>query len=344
MRSFLSLLSLDLRNVWLTFVPLMMLGSVVLQGALLRWVVPDQLEQAPSVRIVDNTEGRLFARMLSKEPDLALPFAKELSEWVAKDRGRVGLIFSGNNSDPGVEIVHAGDADSGAVAKARTTATIFWNRFAGLNWAEGHKHSHLGLDRQATPFNGVLLGLLLALDLALGAVLFLAMMIFEEKATGAIEAIKLSPVGSLQYLAAKICATLIHSLPPMLVLLLMVKQEALASIDLWMVMVATLVGFSFFGVILGVLLKSLFESAYAVVFSLYALLLPVFAYFLPVLDQFWLHLIPTWGTLYGVRAALFPTGRPDDVLLAIQSMLPAFAVFVLVALALVQRRLLRRDR
>ena len=111
-----------------------------------------------------------------------------------------------------------------------------------------------------------------------------------------------------------------------------------------MVMVATIVGFSFFGVILGVLLKSLFESAYAVVFSLYALLLPVFAYFLPVLDQFWLHWIPTWGTLYGVRAALFPTGRPDDVWLAIQSMLPAFALFVLVALALVQRRLLRRDR
>ncbi len=72
-------------------------------------------------------------------------------------------------------------------------------------------------------------------------------------------------------------------------------------------------------------------------------MLPVFAYFLPALDQLWLHFIPTWGALYGVRAAMFPTGRPDDVWLATQTMLPAFGLFFVAAVALVHWRLLRRD-
>ena len=344
MRAFFSLLALDLRNVWLTFIPLMMLGSVVVQGALLRWAVPEKLEIEPAIRIVDNTDNRLFARMLSKDPDLGMAFANELAEWAAKDRSRVGLVFSGNYTDPKVELIHAADTDSGVVVMGRATATMFWNRFGGLNWARGHRLSHLGLDRESTPFNEILMGLLLVLDVAMGAMLFLAMMIFEEKSTGAIAAIKLSPISSFKYLCAKVVATFIHSIPPAILLLLIVKPAALASVDLWLVLSVSILGFSFFGMILGVLLKSLFEGMYAVVFAVYALMLPVFAYFLPALDQLWLHFIPTWGGLYGVRAGLFPTGRPDDAMLAIQSMLPAFALFFVVAMALVHLRLLRRDQ
>jgi ABC-2 type transport system permease protein/fluoroquinolone transport system permease protein len=187
------------------------------------------------------------------------------------------------------------------------------------------------------------MGILLAVDVAISAFLFLAMMIFEEKQTGAIEAIKVSPVGTLSYLGAKVTATLIHSLPPALLLLLMVMPDAISSLELWGVLGVATLAFSFAGAILGVLLKSLFDGIFWVVLASYALLLPLFAYLLPVLDQLWMHFIPTWGALYGVRSALFPTGRSDDAWTAVSSMLPALALLALVATALVHIRLLRRS-
>ncbi|MDE0882380.1 MAG: ABC transporter permease [Myxococcota bacterium] len=343
MGAFTSLLWLDLRNVWLSLFPLIMLATVFFQGAILRWAVPEKFEHEPTIQLVDNTSDRAFERMISKAPDLAMASTEELQAWAAEDRSRVGLVFSGSRHEPAVEIVHAAEPDAGLLQMARVQAGVFWSRIGGLGWARGHRYTHLGEDRKPSPFNHGLMGVLLAVDVAISAFLFLAMMIFEEKQTGAIEAIKVSPVGTLSYLSAKITATMIHSLPPAVLLILMVMPDAVSSLELWSVLVVATLAFSFAGAILGVLLKSLFDGIFWVVLASYALLLPLFAYLLPTLDQLWMHYIPTWGALYGVRSALFPTGRSDDVWMALFSMLPALALLALIATALVHMRLLRRS-
>jgi ABC-2 type transport system permease protein/fluoroquinolone transport system permease protein len=343
MRAFASLLWLDLRNVWLSLFPLVILASVFFQGAILRWAVPEKFEHEPTIYLVDNTSDRSFERMISNAPELALASSKELQAWAAQDRSRVGLIFSGSRHEPAVEIVHAAESDVGMLQMARVQAGVFWSRIGGLGWARGHRYTHLGEDRKPSPFNEGLMGVLLAVDVAISAFLFLAMMIFEDKQTGAIEAIKVSPVGTLSYLGAKVIATLIHSLPPAVLLILMVMPEAISSLELWSVLVVATLAFSFAGAILGVMLKSLFDGVFWVVLASCALLLPLFAYLLPALDQLWMHFVPTWGALYGVRSALFPTGRSDDAWMAVFSMLPALILLALIAASLVHTRLLRRS-
>ena len=342
MRRFISALWLDLCTVWLSRLPLLMIVTVLIQGIILRFAVPEYLEIEPTVRIVDNTQGRLFARAISKDPVLGLPDKKSLQTWVSKDRQRVGLIFTGTDRKPHVQLLHSGDKDSGAVALGRTTATMFWGRFTDIGWDRGHVLTHLGQDREQIPFNQLMLALLLALNVAVGSILFLATMIFEDKATGALDALRVSPLGALTYLASKLVATTLTSVPPVFVLVSLVKPEAVGFLALWTIIIAAVVCFAFLGAIIGVLLRSLFDGIYAVALTAYALTLPLFSYFVPALDQFWMHWIPTWGTLYGVRAALFPTGREDDPILAVQSMVPALVIFFFIAVILLHKRVFRR--
>ena len=119
MRRMFSLLWLDLCTVWLSRLPLLMILSVLIQGLILRFAVPEQIKIEPTVRIVDHTRDRLFARAISKDPVLGLPDKASLKTWVAKDRQRVGLIFSGTDRKPHVELLHSGSKDSGAVALGR---------------------------------------------------------------------------------------------------------------------------------------------------------------------------------------------------------------------------------
>ena len=342
MRRLSSLLWLDLCSVWLSRIPVLMIVSVLIQGIVLNFAVPEVLKIEPTVRLVDNTQGRLFARAISKDPSLALADKRALATWVAKDRQRVGLVMSGTDRKPHVELLHAGDPDSGAVALGRTTATMFWGRFTDIGWDRGHVITHLGADREEIPFNQLVLALLLVLNLAIGSILFLSTMIFEDKATGALQALRVSPMGSLSYMTSKILATMLTSIPPVFVLVALVKPESLESSALWLMTFAAVLCFSFLGVILGILLKSLLEGIYAIALTVYALTLPLFTYFVPALDQLWLHWVPTWGTLYGVRAALFPTGREDDPALALQSMVPALIIFAGVALMLMRKRVFGR--
>ncbi len=342
MRRMLSLLWLDLCTVWLSRLPILMMVTVLIQGLILRFVVPEQILIEPMVRIVDHTDERLFARALSKAPALALPDKASLKTWVGTDRQHIGLIFSGTHRKPHVELLHSGSLDSGAVALGRTTATMFWSRFTNIGWDRGHILSHLGADREQIPFNQLILALVLVLNVAIGSILFLATMIFEDKATGAVDALRVSPLGALTYLTSKLCATILTSVLPVFVLIALVKPEEVESGALWLMMIVAVVCFSFLGAIIGVLLRSLFEGIYVIALTMFALMFPLFAYFVPALDRVWLHWIPTWGTLYGVRAALFPTWREDDPVLAFQSMVPALVIFAVVALVLIRKRMFGR--
>ena len=57
MRRMLSLLWLDLCTVWLSRLPLLMIATVLIQGLILRFAVPEHIKIEPTVRIVDNTDG-----------------------------------------------------------------------------------------------------------------------------------------------------------------------------------------------------------------------------------------------------------------------------------------------
>ena len=124
--------------------------------------------------------------------------------------------------------------------------------------------SHLGADREQIPFNRLMLALLLALNVAIGSILFLATMIFEDKATGALDALRVSPLGALTYLASKLVATALTSVPPAFLLIALVKPDAVESGALWGIIIAAVVCFSFLGAILGVMLRSLFEGIYVI--------------------------------------------------------------------------------
>ena len=162
MRRFAHLLWLDLCALWASRLPVVLITSVIVQGLALRYAVPERLELEPTIRIVDQTERRLFERALSKDPDLGVADRKALEAWVGADRQRVGLIMRGTERAPRVDLLHSGAPTSGAVALAHTTATMFWGRFTNIGWDRGHRVSHLGQDRDPIPFNQLMLVLLLS--------------------------------------------------------------------------------------------------------------------------------------------------------------------------------------
>ena len=344
MRRFAHLLWLDLCALWASRLPVVLITSVIVQGLALRYAVPERLELEPTIRIVDQTERRLFARALSKDPDLGVADRKALEAWVGADRQRVGLIMRGTERAPRVDLLHSGAPTSGAVALAHTTATMFWGRFTNIGWDRGHRVSHLGQDRDPIPFNQLMLVLLLSLNVAVGAITLLASLVHQEKASGAIHALRVSPVRAVSYLSSKLIAGVVTLLPLLFVLVALVAPEAVESLGVWVVLSLGALIFGCAGVVFGALTRSVADSLGALGVACAVLMIPFVTYFIPALDRAALHWIPSWGSLYGLRAGLFPTGREDDLAVALQSMLPLGWVLALAALVCVQRILLRRSR
>jgi hypothetical protein len=344
MRQFFSLLRLDLKNTWASMFPLIMIGSAFVQAGLLRWLVPEEIEHQPIMKMVDLTEEQVFAKPMRKDPQLGLDNEEELLAWLTADASRIGLVFSGTPREPKLRVLYQGSDTAGALQMARVFGATLWSRLGGLGWAQGHRYSHLGMSRAPPPFQKMLLILVVAIDAALSGLFLLAVAIFEEKRSGALAALRVSPVGTLRYLGAKLIATAVHMIPSALILVAVVMPEAILNFELWAMLLLSCFVMSLVGVVLGVLLPSLYDSLFIIVGIVYLFLMPVFAYFLPALESAALHLLPTWGSIYGVRAALFPTGRSDDFFMAMQSMLPALILFSLLALVLVHFRLLGRSR
>ncbi len=191
--------------------------------------------------------------------------------------------------------------------------------------------------RDEIPFNQRLLPTVLLLMVGILGLFSMISLIGQERNDQTIRALRVSPAELWQFLVSKHLTVLVTGIVTYSILYIpMLGLEGyLPSL---LIMVLTIVFGSSVGTILGTYFKDPMASIGWVFVLMIVLGLPAVSLFAPIFSPPWLQIIPSYHTLFGLDAAMFPDNNAA-VIWRSAAILSGFAVvFVVISTAVFTRR------
>jgi hypothetical protein len=194
------------------------------------------------------------------------------------------------------------------------------------------------------PLDQQMVFLMFALDLCLLGLMFGAVMVLEDRRTEAIRFYRVSPGGTLAYVASKLTVNVVLSLLNLVILVglaapQMLLQPGLIGLNLLLCSGMTLVGIG-----LAPLTRGIAQFFFPLLAIGLISALPMYLIWSPAQGLEWTWLLPTWHALFGSEAIALGAGRPAAEALALDAGLYGLVFFMaclVLALVTVNRRLLK---
>lgn len=312
MNRLLRLIGRDTVLLWRNYHILVVAVVALIMVALIVFL-PNELASAPGEYLLDTIDGSPVRRELIEMGGRAdgLPQTQEeFDRLLHENPNAIGVVVEGTIDRPQVRVVEqASVADRNLNILIATIETVFRR----LHGDDGRDHpvEMLRAASEPIPLNLSGVPVFLAFEVAILGFLLVAVLIFQEKQEGTIRAYRVSPGGLAPYLASK---TLVFT-----------------ALGLVYGAVIVLVGFGFRANWAAVLVLVGLSGAFMTVFGLgfaawfdnlsdwffpgLAVLmlnmLPFVSYIYPPFSPAWIAFVPSYGLLFALREALFPTGDSE---------------------------------
>ncbi len=195
------------------------------------------------------------------------------------------------------------------------------------------------------PLDQQMVFLLFALDLCLLGLMFGAIMVLEDRRTETIGFYRISPGGTVGYVASKLAVNLGLSLLNLLIVVGLAAPAMLAHPDLIGLNMLLCGGMTLVGIGIAPLTRSIAQFFFPLLVIGLVSALPMYLIWSPAQGLEWTWFLPTWHALFGSEAIVLGAGRAAAQALAHEAWIYAlsfFAASLVFALASVERGLLRK--
>ncbi|MEW6243271.1 MAG: ABC transporter permease [Bacillota bacterium] len=342
-RGFYSLLKQDLVVAQRNGFFLVVLCLAVIFAILVRFVIPAEVKVTAREYVVDLTEGQVISDLLVRKglADILLPSEEELLSLMQEDRNTLGIVFQGSREKPGAVIHYQGYEPKKALAALSAAVSSLWNEAGALGRPSFSTPVLLRPESSKLPFNLSMIPLLMVTEVVFLGFLFVAVMVFQEKAEGSIRAYRVSPRGTWTYILSKSVTNVILALCYGLLIFLPTIGPTSNLIAVLPLIILASFLMTVAGLSISVFFDSLSDFIYAALPIFVLFCLPVASYFFPAFKMPVFELIPSYPLMFGIREILFPTGKAGFYAPMLLRLAAESAVVLLVAGWAVNRNLLK---
>ncbi|MFP4365124.1 MAG: ABC transporter permease [Spirochaetia bacterium] len=306
--------TLGIKNIYIA----LEIAFAVFMAAFLLFIIPEDIQQEQTSFIWDRTgivEGFIeeFApeeAQTSEEPDYFVSSREEIIEGMRENRSAVGLIIE-RHEDRQFKVQ--------LLTQPYTTETIEnYVRFEmedllrvlTNNYPEGTYNAvritalQHGL-RDEIPLNKKMLPPVLLMMVGVLGLFAMISLVGQEREDETIRAFKVSPGKLGTFLLSKGLVIIITGFITFSILYLPIMGTS-GYLESLLVIILTLVFSSALGALLSSFLKNPLEAILWIMVLVLILALPAVSLFYPVFHPPWLRIIPSYYTLFGLDAAMFP--------------------------------------
>lgn len=288
---------------------------------LLLFVIPKDIKREASIYIYDSTNvvQNFIAKAVGLDEakknagEYYVNSRKELIEGMVKDKSALGLVVTKNNDGTyntelltqpysTEAIVRYIKIDMEDLLALITPPYNFYSkevmssvRVTALQW---------GL-RDEIPFNKRLLPAILLMMVGILGLFIMISLIGQERSEGTIKAFKVTPAGMWEFLLSKHMLLIALGFTTFSIMYLPMIGFG-GYLPALLIILLTIIFGSTIGVILGGIFDTPMAAMLWVLLIMLVLALPAISLFSPVFSPSWLKLIPSYYTLFGLDAAMFP--------------------------------------
>ncbi|MCO4772813.1 MAG: ABC transporter permease [Deltaproteobacteria bacterium] len=341
MKAFLSQLSLDARVAWRGKFLHVTLGMSLVFALLLRFALPAHLDEAGAQYFADASTAQLFGGVGDEIGQEAIrPDAASVREATVEDSSAVGVVMRGTPAQPGVTFVIQGSETPNVRGLMEAAATKSWLD-RGTPGETSHTLRTLRAPQAPPPFNQSWLPLIFGLDTVILGFFFAGVMILQEKQHGTVRFYRVSPGGTLRYVASKVAVLTAMALTGALLLIAIVAPHGLLIFELHVLLILATASLTLVGMGIAVFYSNLSSFFYPMAVVGLTLSLPMIAYGLPAASLPGLEFVPTWGVMFAGRELLFPAGRESVVIDSLRWLGVVFAASSVLGTVVIHRVLMR---
>ncbi|MCK4813115.1 MAG: ABC transporter permease [Candidatus Marinimicrobia bacterium] len=305
---------LGIKDVWII---LEVVFAVVIMLMLL-FVLPEDIKRDTMIYIHDST-GIVqefvdkFAEDFELESEMYVDSREEIIAGMQKNKSAMGLIISkGENTLYRTELLiqpYTTDAMMKYIeADMEDLLSILHPPFGAypLDVYESVKITSLqeGL-RDELPFNKRLLPPVLLMMVGIMGLFIMLAMIGQERSDATIRAFRVTPTGMWSFLLSKHLILMVVSCITFSILYIPIMGFGGYLPALLIILLTVIIGSSI-GVILGTYFDNPMGSIGWVLLLMMVISLPAISLFAPIFSPDWLKFIPSYHTLFGLDAAMFP--------------------------------------
>lgn len=322
MRRIASLFKKDLTLGFQDVFILLEVGFAVILVLLLVFVVPEDIESESMVFIYDQTGVmQEFIESLDVETgeQIGETFTDSREAVIAgmeENRSAIGIIVSeGDDARYAVDLLKQPYTPEALVEYVRTDIEDLLSIIhppAGIYPPDVYESVRIesleeGL-RDELPFNQLLMPTVLLFMVGILGLFVMVSLVGQERVDQTLRALRVAPANLWQFLVSKHLVVLVTGLMTFTILYIpmMGLRGYLSSL---LIIVLTVVMGSSLGAILASFLDNPMEGIGWVVLLMIVLGLPAISLFAPTFSPGWIRLIPSYHTLFGLDAAMFPANN-----------------------------------
>lgn len=331
------------------------LGFSIFIVLLLLFVIPEDINQEGTVFIYDSTnvienfiKKQIGEENLKEAGEFYVNSREELIEGMTENKMALGLIISENNNIYNVQLLTQPYTNESMVKYIEVDIEDLLNIItlpAGVYPLDVYNSVRLealkvGL-RDEIPFNKRILPPIFLMMIGILGLFAMVSLIGQERSEGTIRVFRAAPAGMWEFIISK--HLILVAIGIVTFSIIYIPMLGLAGyLQSLLIIILTIVMGSSIGVILGGFFDNAMASILWVMLLLIVLALPAISLFYPVFSPMWLKFIPSYHTLFGLDAAIFPDNNSHIIWQSV--VILAIIDFVLFNISgLIFNRLIRKE-
>lgn len=344
MKKLTTLLGQDLVLAWRNGHVAVVIAIALLMIALVLFL-PQQFDTGPGEYVLDRIPGAPVREALVEMDANIEALAASQEEFdaaLSENQNALGIVIDGSLERPRVEVIKRTAVPEQSVNVLIATVDYV------LQALQREEAPTLPVERirpqaEMIPVNLMGLPVFLAFEVGILGFLLVAVFVFQEKQEGTIRAYRVTPAGLWAYIASK---TLVFTILALAYGTVVVAVALGFAVD-WLSILGLVIWASAFMTMLGLGFAVWFNNLSHWFFPGLAVLvlntLPFFSYIYPVFSPEWISVIPSYGLIFALREALFPTGDSELIRQTLVTGLFWLAGAVAFAAVSVRTQLLKGD-
>ena len=312
LKRFVNLFKQDLTVAVRNYFHIVILALAALMIVLINFVFPASVKFTPNELFFDNSEGKVlesFEIQRGVDKSRFYQSREELMKAVEKNNASIGIIMEGTLQNARFTIIHQGTESEEIINVLDATIEEALDRIRGIEEKAGHRVEYLRPRTEPIPFNKNMIPVMVVTEAVMLGFLLISVMVFQEKEEGSVRAYRITPGSTLEYILSKAAVNLMLALVYALIMVVFTSgfNANYPAVILTVVLASFLM--TMLGLAISVFFRNLQEFLFVGVFVLAVCGLPIASYFTPSFTPEFFTWIPSYPVLFGLREALFPTGK-----------------------------------